>query len=104
MRKRKAKDAMVSVFAPRKICGEDIEPFCLPNSAATVSHMMAAATNLVWWSIHEALADGKVKDALLCKKVLLDILARELTDEERLEAEAVVDEVFETYRGKYDTK
>jgi hypothetical protein len=98
MRKKKASHSMVSVFAPRQICGEDVEPFCIPNSGTTVSQMMAAATNLVWWSIHEALADGHIRDAVICRKILIDIVARELTDEQRLEAEAVIEEVFEKYR------
>lgn len=102
MGKKKAKGPIFSAFHPRKICGEDIEPFCIPNSNATISQLMAAATNLVWWSIHEALADGKHKDAEICRKILIDIVARELTDNERLEAEELVQEVFDKYREPTD--
>lgn len=94
----KKKANKVSVFAPRIICGEEVEPFCLPTSGTATSEMMAAATNLVWWAMHESLADGKIGDAHLCGKILIDIVTRELTEQQRLEAEEIVDEVFEKYR------
>jgi hypothetical protein len=100
---RKKKDdgekrPVVSVFAPRIICGEEIEPFCIPTSENMVSHMIAAATNLIWWAMHEALADGKTKDATLCGHMLIDIVGRELDDEKKQEAREIVDEIFDRYK------
>lgn len=98
-RKKKVSEQMVSVFQPRIICGEAVEPFCVPTNGNTVSHMMAAATNLIWWGMHEALADGKEKDARLCSQMLLDIVGRELSDLHREEADALVNEIFERYKN-----
>lgn len=91
-------DKLVSVFSSRTICGEEIEPFCLPVSPDTTCQMVAAATNLIWWSIHEALADGKKSDAVLCSMMLLDIVGREMSDVQKEEAKALLDEVFESYQ------
>lgn len=102
MAKKKKKDEgerpVVSVFAPRIICGEEIEPFCVPTNDNVISHMVAAATNLIWWAMHESLADGKMKDARLCGQMLVDIVGRELSDEKKQEASEIVDEIFERYR------
>lgn len=102
MAKKKKKDEqdrpVVSVFAPRIICGEEVEPFCVPTTDNMVSHMIAAATNLVWWAMHESLADGKLKDARLCSQMLIDIVGRELSDDKKQEATEIVDEIFERYR------
>lgn len=92
------KAPVVSVFSPRVICGEEVEPFCIPTSNNMISHMIAAATNLIWWAMHESLADGKIKDARLCGQMLVDIVGRELSDEKKQEAAEIVDEIFERYR------
>lgn len=92
------KAPVVSVFAPRTICGEEIEPFCVPTKDNLISHMIAAATNLIWWAMHEALADGKMKDARLCGQILIDIVGRELSAESKQEASEIVDEIFQRYR------
>ena len=89
---------VVSVFAPRVICGEEIEPFCIPTNENIVAHMIAASTNLIWWAMHESLADGKFKDARTCGGMLIDIVGRELDDERKQEAAEIVDEIFERYR------
>ena len=88
----------LSVFAPRIICGEEVEPFCLPTNESTVSQMIAAATNLVWWAMHESLADGRMKDANLCGHMLIDIVGRELDDERKKEAREIIDEIFDRYK------
>jgi hypothetical protein len=89
---------VLSVFSPRIVCGEEVEPFCIPTSDNMVSHMIAAATNLIWWAMHESLADGKIKDARLCSQILIDIVGKELSDEKKQEASEIVDEIFERYR------
>lgn len=98
------KPPVLSVFAPRMICGEEVEPFCIPTNNNTISQMVSAATNLIWWAMHESLADGKMKDARLCGQMLIDIVGRELSDEKKQEASEIVDEIFERYReqgGEY---
>ena len=92
------KPPVVSVFAPRIICGEEVEPFCIPTNENVISHMVAAATNLIWWAMHESLADGKMKDARQCGQMLVDIVGRELSDDKKQEAKEIVDEIFERYR------
>lgn len=89
---------VVSVFAPRIICGEEIEPFCIPTKENMISNMIAAATNLIWWAMHESLADGKTKDARICGQMLVDIVGRELSAESKQEASEIVDEIFQRYR------
>jgi hypothetical protein len=91
-------NGLISVFSPRIICGEEVEPFCLPTRGTNTSHLIAASTNLVWWAMHEALADGNISDAEGCGHILLDIVGRELTDEQKLEASAMIEDVFERYR------
>lgn len=97
-KKGKKKEPLVNVFTPRKICGEEVEPFCIPTNFTTVSTMIAAATNLIWWAMHEALADGRNRDAMLCAKILIDIVGRELNEEQQLGAIRLVDEIFEKYK------
>lgn len=88
---------MVSVFSNRTICGEEIEPFCLPTSPDTTSQLIAAATNLIWWGIHESLADGREKDAKLCANILLDIIGNEFSAEMKQEAAGLIDSIFDSY-------
>jgi hypothetical protein len=85
----------ISVFDPRMICGEEVEPFCLPTSNNEVSQLLAAGTNLFWWAMHEALADGKVDEARMIGKVLVDIVGRELSDANRKAAERLIDETID---------
>lgn len=99
MAKKKGKEHMLSVFSPRVICGEKVEPFCVPTNATQVSTMMAAATNLIWWAMHEALADGRNRDAAVCAKIVIDIVGKELTEQQQLEAIQLVDEIFEKYKN-----
>jgi len=104
MRKRQSRviwgvdDIIPMPWQRRIICGEEVEPFCIPTNENIISHMVAAATNLIWWAMHEALADGKTKDAIICGKMLVDIVGRELNDEQKQEATEIVNEIFERYR------
>jgi len=96
------KQPVFSVFAPRVICGEEIEPFCVPTKENMTSHMMAAATNLLWWAMHESLADGKMKDAKNCGQLVIDIVGKELSSSGREEASEIINEIFERYRQQTD--
>lgn len=64
--------------------------------------MMAAATNLLWWAMHESLADGKIKDARNCGQLVIDIVGKELSDSGREEASEIINEIFERYRQQTD--
>lgn len=87
----------VSVFSPRVICGEKIEPFCEPTLGTQQSYMIAAATNLIWWAMHEALADGKINDALKCGDMMLDIVRHECSKEEWREAKDMLISIIKHY-------
>lgn len=89
----------VAVFEPRVICGEEVEPFCVPTSEDTVACMVAAATNLVWWGIHECLADGRIDEARQLGGMLVDLVARELSEDARQEAQELIDDVFDNYES-----
>lgn len=89
----------VAVFTPRIICGEEVEPFCLPVKDDTVAYMVAAATNLVWFAMHEALADGRVIEARQLGGMLVDIVAREMSENGRQQAQDIVDETFDNYES-----
>lgn len=93
---------MVSVFAPRIICGEEVEPFCMPNTERVTDQLISAGTNLIWWAMHEALADGKVEEARQIGKMLVDIVGRELTVEAKNEACELIDEIIERYTNLPD--
>ena len=88
-----------AVFAPRTICGETVEPFCLPTKPDPVAFMVAAATNLIWFGMHECLADGRTGEARQLGGMLVDLVARELSDEARQEAQAIVDETLDNYES-----
>lgn len=87
----------VSVFSPRVICGEKVEPFCEPMGVSQQANMIAAATNLVWWTMHESLADGKVKDAFKYGDMLLDILRHEVSKEEWAQAKDLILSIIQEY-------
>lgn len=87
------------VFKPRMVCGEEVEPFCLPTKPDAVAMMVAAATNLIWFAMHEALADGRVDEARSLGGMLVDIVGRELSDEARQEAQDLVDETLDNYES-----
>lgn len=93
------REDMVAVFAPRTICGEEVEPFCLPAKDDTVAYMVAAATNLIWFGMHEALADGRVDEARQLGGMLVDIVAREMSENGRQQAQDIVDETFDNYES-----
>lgn len=90
-------DKTMAVFAPRIICGEEVEPFCLPVKDDTVAFMVAAATNLIWFGMHECLADGKTGEARQLGGMLVDIVARELSETGRQQAQDIVDDCFDNY-------
>lgn len=89
----------IDAYAPRKVCGVLVEPFCEPTSLSTQSQLIGAAVNLIWWAMHESLADGKVEDAKKSGKILIDIIGRELDDASKSEAEKIVDDAIEHYRN-----
>jgi hypothetical protein len=88
---------LVSVFSPRLVCGQMVEPFCEPTIESQQAYMVAGATNLVWWAMHEALADGKTKDALKCGDIMLDILRHEVSKEEWSDAKVLLLEIIKQY-------
>lgn len=93
----------LAVFQPRVICGEEVEPFCMPVTEDTVSCMVAAATNLIWWGMHECLADGRNEEARQLSKMLMDVVVRE-SEDARQEAERIIDDVFDQYESSdYDS-
>lgn len=99
MAKKAKKDdrKIMSIFEPRIICGEEIEPFCIPTNDGLVSNMVAAGTNLFWFAMHEALADGRLKEAKGLAKIIVDIVGRELPESKRQEVQDILDEIFEEH-------
>lgn len=80
------------------ICGEEIEPFCIPTKPDVVAGLVSAGTNLFWWAMHEALADGRFAEAEGIGKMIVDIVARELDYDASQEAREVIDETLDNYR------
>lgn len=89
--------ALVSVFEPRIVCGQLVEPFCEPRLNTQQAYLIAAATNLIWWAMHEALADGKTVEALKCGDMMLDIVRHEVSKEEWNEAKEILLAIIKRY-------
>ena len=64
----------ISVFEPQQIAGKWVEPLCLPVSNDVVASSIAAALNLVWFSLNIAAERNDKKEvgrlALMCKAML----------------------------------
>ncbi len=84
-------------FSNRTICGKEIEPFCEPTLGTQQAYMIAAATNLVWWAMHEALADGKTNEAIKCGDMMLDMVRHEVSKEDWIDAKTVLLEIIKNY-------
>ena len=95
---KKPNQMNINAFAPRTVCGELVEPFCEPTSLATESQLIGAAVNLIWWAMHEALADGKVEEARKFGKMIVDVVGRELSTQDKRDAMRIVDEAIDHYR------
>lgn len=79
----------ISVFEAQEIGGKLVGPLCEPVDSDTISTSVAAATNLIWFSMHIALAKG---DRIEAGK-----LARMIESIAEIEVEDIEEDVSEDY-------
>jgi hypothetical protein len=84
----------ISVFEPQEIGGKTIPPLCEPIDDDTISTSVAAATNLIWFSMNIALAK---KDRMEAGK-----LARMIEAIVEIEVEDMPDGSSEDYQATLD--
>lgn len=70
----------ISVFEPQDINGEIIEPLCIPASETTISHTVAGATNLLWFSFHICLAERNKTEAIRIARMLKVVVDEETAE------------------------
>lgn len=70
----------ISVFEPQDINGEIIEPLCIPAMETAISHTVAGATNLLWFSFHLCLAERNKREAVRIAKMLKVVVDEETAE------------------------
>lgn len=70
----------ISVFEPQEINGETVEPLCVPSCDRAISHTVAGATNLLWFSFHLAIAENNRLEAEKLSEMIKIIITREMDD------------------------
>jgi hypothetical protein len=70
----------ISVFEPQDINGEIIEPLCVPAMETAISHTVAGATNLLWFSFHLCLAEKNKREAVRIAKMLKVVVDEETAE------------------------
>jgi hypothetical protein len=70
----------ISVFEPQEIGGKTIPPLCEPVDNDTISTSIAAATNLIWFSMNIAIAKGDRMEAGKLARMIECIVEIEVED------------------------
>lgn len=70
----------ISVFEPQEIGGKTVMPLCEPVDNDTISTSVAAATNLLWFSMNIALAKGDRVEAGKLGRMIEGIVEIEVED------------------------
>lgn len=70
----------ISVFEPQEIGGKTVPPLCEPVDNDTISTSIAAATNLIWFSMNIALAKGDRMEAGKLARMIEAIVEIEVED------------------------
>ena len=70
----------ISVFEPQEIGGKTVPPLCEPVDNDNISTSVAAATNLIWFSMNIALAKGDRMEAGKLARMIEAIVEIEVED------------------------
>lgn len=68
----------ISVFEPQEIDGFIVEPLCIPSSDRSISHTVAGATNLLWFSFNLAIAENNREEAEKLSQMIKIVITREM--------------------------
>lgn len=68
----------ISVFEPQEINGFIIEPLCIPSSERSISHTVAGATNLLWFSFNLAIAENNREEAEKLSEMIKIVITRDM--------------------------
>lgn len=68
------------MFEPQEVGGKTIPPLCEPVDNDTISTSVAAATNLIWFSMNIALAKGDRMEAGKLARMIEGIVEIEVED------------------------
>lgn len=68
----------ISVFEPQEIDGFIVEPLCIPSSDRSISHTVAGATNLLWFSFNLAIAEGNRDEAEKLSQMIKIVISSEM--------------------------
>ena len=68
----------ISVFEPQEINGFIVEPLCVPSCDRSISHTVAGATNLLWFSFNLAIAENNREEAEKLSQMIRIVISREM--------------------------
>lgn len=92
----------ISVFEPQEINGETVEPLCIPALNTTISHAVAGATNLLWFSFHLCLAEGNAAEARRIAEMLKVVVDEESAEGFADELDEAINMLDEAVENEYD--
>ncbi len=70
----------ISVFEPQEIGGKIVHPLCEPVEDDNISSSVAAAVNLIWFSMNIAIAQGDKVEAGKLARMIEGIVEIEVED------------------------